>query len=66
MTFHPLRQMGHEGQRHRMGPPSPQERRVRRLMGIAVRTHARGAAALDGFNGRHIELTGTQSDEVQP
>ena len=36
----PLRHMGHEGPRHRVAPPSPQERRLRRFQDAAARQHA--------------------------
>ena len=62
MTFHPFSQMGHEGPRHRIGPPTPQERRVKRLLRIAGRAHARYAEGHDGFNQRAIELHGSQPE----
>ena len=58
----PLQHLRHQGVRHCVGEPSLQERRVRRLLRIAGRTYAKTCAGIDGFNARHIELTGTQRE----
>lgn len=51
-----LRHLRWEPTLHRVVPPSPQERRVRRLLRIAARTHAKAAARLDRFNDEAREL----------
>ena len=43
----PLRHLAHEGPRHRVAEPTVQERRVKRLLRIAGRVHARATAGWD-------------------
>lgn len=56
MIRHPLSHMGHEGARHRVAEPTRRERRVKRLLAIAGRTHAAVAARLDRFNDEARQL----------
>lgn len=58
----PLRQLAHEGPRHRVAPPSLQERRLRRLLRIAGRVHRTGLQAWDYEIGRTVALHGTQPE----
>jgi len=44
---HPFAHLHWEGPRHRVAEPSPQERRVKRLLRIAGRVHARATADRD-------------------